>query len=207
MNLLVVNPFRRFGQLYFCESPSNCVFLWKSFTMTTFRIFAAWFAYKSLQVSADASFQHLEISLAGPHVTTIWWNKYNMEFSAFRSESSHHMCVSDYSASGKVLRQPPAGSLAHFSSHFARVPAFPHTLLEFELFLTPWSSSSFRLVFAFDWSSMMVVGVSTAKVFLLVVMLVMLVKPWYKGSSLICHNAFDVLEHWHHTTCPVYFPS
>ena len=31
-----------------------------------------------IQVFADASFQHLEISLAGPHVTTIWWNKYNM---------------------------------------------------------------------------------------------------------------------------------
>ena len=176
MNLLVVNPFRRFGRLYFCESPSNCVFLWKSFTMTTFRIFAAWFAYKSLQVSADASFQHLEISLAGPHVTTIWWNKYNMEFSAFikvriftssstplstSSSSSTCVCptippVAKFCVS---LRQGRSRTFPHtllefqlfltlcwslsFSSHFDRVRAFPDTLVEFEFFLTLCSSSSF----------------------------------------------------------------
>ena len=79
-----------------------------------------------------------------------------MEFSAFYQGQNHHtivnialiifqVCVSDYSASGKVLCQPPAGSLAHFSSHFARVQAFSLTLVEFKLFLTPCSIRAFGL--------------------------------------------------------------
>ena len=195
--------------------------------MTTFRIFAAWFAYKSLQMPASniLRFHSQGLTSLPFDEINIIWNSLLLS----RSESSHHLqhryqrrhhlrhvCVrlfrqwqSSASASGRVARALflTLCSSSSFSSHFVGVWAFPHTLIECELFLTPWSSSSFRLVFAFDWSSMMVVGVSTVKVFLLVVMLVMLVKPWYKGSSLICHNAFDVLEHWHHTTCRVYFPS
>ena len=124
-----------------------------------------------------------------------------MELSAFYQGQNHHtivnialiifqVCVSDYSASGKVLCQPPAGSLAHFSSHFARVQAFSLTLVEFKLFLTPCSIRAFGLSLPLTgrpcWLLVLVSAATLVKMFLLVAMLVMTAKhAKCKMSSLV----------------------